>query len=151
MTPWSPLKGGVLTGKYTRTSAGKTEAGRGQWVTNALSDKAYTIVDTLTRIAKELDTTPSRVALAWVQGRAGVASSIIGARTIEQLKDNLGCLEVSLRAEDLKALDEVSKPVLSFPHEFLKGSNNVSQGGTTINGVTSEAWGLAPKNDAERH
>lgn len=151
VTPWSPLKGGVLTGKYTRANAGKTEANRGQWVTNALSEKAYTIVDELARVAKEMGTSPSRVALAWVQSKAGVASSIIGARTLEQLKDNIGCLDVKLRAEDVARLDEVSKPVLSFPHDFLSYANNTSQGGTTINGVTSEVWALAPKNDSERH
>lgn len=151
VTPWSPLKGGVLTGKYTRQNAGKAEAGRGAWVTGALNDRAYSIVDVLIRIARELGTTPSRVALAWVQQRPGVSSSILGARTLEQLKDNLGALEVALRAEDVKALDEISRPALPFPHDFLGFANNVSQGGTTVNGIASEVWDLAPKGDQERH
>lgn len=150
VTPWSPLKGGVLTGKHTRASGGK-DAGRGVWVQGALTDRNHAIVDEVVRIAKELGTTASRVALAWVQTQHGVASSIIGARTLDQLKDNVGALELTLRPQDLAALDAVSKPVLSFPHDFLVNSNNVSQGGATINGVTSEVWGLAPKSDAERH
>lgn len=151
ITPWSPLKGGVLSGKYTRANAGKVDAGRGEWVKNHLTERAYTIVDHLVRIARELSTTPSRVALAWVQGRPGVASSILGARTLDQLNDNLGALDVRLRPEDLRTLDEASAPTLNFPHEFLKFANNTSQGGTTINGVPSQVWALAPKSDAERH
>ena len=62
----------------------------------------------------------ARAALAWVSQRPGVASTIIGARTMEQLEDNLGALEVKLTAEQIKALDEVSKPKLNFPHDFLE-------------------------------
>lgn len=151
VTPWSPLKGGVLTGKYTKANADKQQAGRGEWVTRHLDDRAHTIVDELVRTAKEHSATPSQVALAWVQGKRGVASSIIGARTLEQLKDNLGCLALRLTPEQTKRLDDLSTPKLSFPHDFLLGSNNVSQGGATINGVTSNPWPLAPTTDAERH
>lgn len=85
----APLKRGVLSGKYTRDQHGKHEAGRGAWALGALTDKAYDLLDEMARIAKELDTTVARVALAWVQSRPGVTSTIIGARTLAQLEDNL--------------------------------------------------------------
>ncbi len=151
VTPWSPLKGGVLTGKYTRKNAEKVEPGRGQWVKNHLTESNFRIVDVLATVAKELSSTPARVALAWVNHRPGVVSSIIGARTVEQLDENLAALELRLTADQLARLDEVSRPTLSFPHEFLKFTVNNTQGGTTINGRDSEVWPLAPKSPAERH
>jgi len=66
-------------------------------------------------IARELGTSVSRVALAWVRGRPGVASTIIGARTLEQLEDNLGSLEVELTIEHRRRLDDMTRPELSFP------------------------------------
>lgn len=151
VTPWSPLKGGVLTGKYTRENAGKVEPGRGTWVTNNLNERAYAVVDVLVRVAKEVGATPAQAALAWVQGRPGVVSTIIGARTMEQLEDNLKGLEVKLSPEQVSRLDEASKPVLSFPHEFLKYTADNVQGGTTVNGRPSKVWGLSPQKDQERH
>jgi hypothetical protein len=70
---------------------------------------------------------------------------------MEQLEDNLGALDIALSPAQIARLDEVSKPQLPFPHEFLKGAWNISQGGTTINGRPSEVWPLAPQTDAERH
>ena len=78
VTPWSPLKGGVLSGKYTRANAGKEKSRRGERVTQALDERAYAMIDVLTRIAKEIGSTPARVALRWVQGQPGVDSTIIG-------------------------------------------------------------------------
>jgi aryl-alcohol dehydrogenase-like predicted oxidoreductase len=151
VTPWSPLAGGALSGKYTRENAGKANIGRGEWVANRLTEKGYSIVDRLVAIGKETGATPAQVALAWLQEKPGVVSSIIGARTMEQLKDNLGALGVPLTAAHMASLDEVSKPQLNFPHEFLERTLSVMQGGTTINGRASEPWPLAPKNDAERY
>jgi aryl-alcohol dehydrogenase-like predicted oxidoreductase len=150
VTPWSPLKGGILTGKYTRESAATAQPGRGAWVSAHLNERAYAVVDVLLSVAKQVGTTPSRVAVAWVQSRPGVASTIIGARTMQQLEDNLGALDVHLAPEHLKALDDASRPVLPFPHEFLKGATHTAQGGATINGVRTEFWPLGPQNDAER-
>jgi aryl-alcohol dehydrogenase-like predicted oxidoreductase len=150
VTPWSPLKGGVLSGKYTR--AKKPTDGRSQstWVTNHLSERAYAMIDALISIGKQVGATPAQAALAWVQSRPGVASTIIGARTVEQLKDNIGALEVHLLPEHYSMLDAVSKPTLSFPHEFLTFVTDNVQGGTTVNGRPSKAWALAPQNDKER-
>lgn len=152
VTPWSPLKFGILTGKYTRENKGTIDPKRGDWVKNHLDkEKTYDVVDALLTVAKELGTTPARVALAWVQSQKGVTSSIIGARTIEQLEDNLGALEIQLSPEQLKKLDGPSKPSLDFPADFLKGAGTFMAADTTINGETNGESLLAPKSDAERY
>ncbi len=151
VTPWSPLKGGVLTGKYTRANAATTDPSRGAWVKNHLNDRAYNIVDVLIAVAKEAGTTPAKAALSWVNNRPGVVSSIIGARTMEQLEDNLGALDVKLTESQIAKLNEATQPVLPFPHNFLKMVLPNLQGGTTINGVPTETWPMAPKTDAERY
>jgi aryl-alcohol dehydrogenase-like predicted oxidoreductase len=151
VTPWSPLKGGVLSGKYTRANAGKVKTGRGGWTAEALTERAYQIVDVLARIAGEAGSTPARVALAWLQARPGVASTIIGAHTLDQLEDNLGALEVRLSPAQQEALDQASAPVLNFPAGFLAKVHNFAYGGTTINGQSSEALSGAPQNDGERY
>src|SRR5579872_7125957 len=80
VTPWSPLRIGVLTGKYTREQHGKHAPDRGAFALRALNDKTYDLIDELGRIDKQLETTSSRVELAWVAQRPGVTSTIIGAR-----------------------------------------------------------------------
>ncbi len=152
VTPWSPLRYGVLSGKYGReTPPGDTKPGRGAWVTMALTPKAFDVVDAVKEVAAELGTTPSRVALAWVQGRPGVASTIIGARTLAQLEDNVGALEVVLSAEQRARLDAVSAPALPFPCGFLAGAGPFGYGGTTINGETFPVNPLAPEGDRDRY
>ncbi len=151
VTPWSPLKGGVLTGKYARDKHGKHEPGRGAWTVSALNDKAYDLIEELGRIARELDTTQSRVAIAWVQGRPGVTSTIIGARTLQQLEDNLAAVDVRLTAEQLGRLEALTKPALNFPADMLANGAAFYQGGTTINGRTAPPWPGSPKDDSERY
>ncbi len=150
VTPWSPLKFGVLTGKFTRENKGKVEPGRGDWVKENLTEKAYDVVDELVAVAKELNTTPPKVALAWLLTKPGVVSPIIGARTMEQLEDNCGATEIKLSDDQIKRLDKVSEPKLNFPADFLKRSGTFGSGGTTINGETSDINPLAPKSDSER-
>ncbi|WPU64293.1 aldo/keto reductase [Peredibacter starrii] len=144
VTPWSPLKSGVLSGKYRRENKDHVEAGRGEWVTSSLDDHAYDVVEKVIQIAKEVKSTPAKVALKWVCSQPGVTSPIIGARTIEQLEDNLSALDVKLSAEHLKALDEISKPSLNFPADFLKRSPAFRNSNTTINGETGPSNPLAP-------
>ncbi|MEO7133888.1 MAG: aldo/keto reductase [Vicinamibacterales bacterium] len=151
ITPWSPLRGGVLSGKYTRANAAAAKPDRGDRVKAFLTERNLTIIDELTRIADELDTTPASVALAWVQSRPGVTSTIIGARRIDQLEQNLAALDTTLRAADVAALHAVSEPVLSFPAPFLSMIPMFAQGGTTVNGASSVAWPMIPKTDAERY
>jgi len=151
VTPWSPLKSGVLSGKYTRDQHGKHEAGRGQWATAALGDKAYDIIDELGRVAKEIASTPARVALAWVQQRPGVTSTIIGARTMKQLDDNLAASDVTLTAAQVAKLDALSVPKLNFPADFIANGAAFVHGGTTINGRSAPIWPMSPATDEERY
>jgi aryl-alcohol dehydrogenase-like predicted oxidoreductase len=151
VTPWSPLKGGLLSGKYTRENAGKVQADRGQWVTSGLNEKTYSVVDELIKAARALETTPARVALSWVQSRPGISSTIIGARTLAQLDDNLAALDVQLKPEHLAALDAVSKPTLNFPADFVGMAGVFSHGGMTVNGETYPPFPLSPKDDSERY
>ena len=151
VTPWSPLRGGVLSGKYTRENAGTVQADRGERVTNFLTEKNYRIIDELIRVAGELGVSPASVALAWVQSRPGVASTIIGARRLSQLDQNLAGLDVALSDAQVQALNAVSEPVLGFPAGMLKFVSMFTHGGLTVNGLTAPAWPMAPKNDSERY
>jgi aryl-alcohol dehydrogenase-like predicted oxidoreductase len=151
VTPWSPLKSGALTGKYKRENHGKHEAGRGAWATSALNDKTYDLLEEMDRIAADLGTTPSRVALSWVQSRPGVTSTIIGARTMEQLEDNLAAVDVVLRPEHVTKLDALSKPKLNFPADFIENGAPFVHGGITINGRSAPVWPASPKGDDDRY
>jgi len=84
------------------------------------------------------------VALAWVQARPGVSSTIIGARTLAQLEDNLKALEVKLGAEQSGALDALTPPTLNFPAELLSMTRMIHAGGTTINGEPSQLLPFGP-------
>ncbi|MDC0718355.1 aldo/keto reductase [Nannocystis bainbridge] len=133
ITPWSPLKSGVLSGKYTRN--GNEKAGRGAFVEPYLNEKTFALVDVLVEIARAHETTVARVALAWVQGRPGVTSTIIGARLVAQLEDNIKALEVKLNANDLARLDALTKPTFGFPQSMQPVFPAIHNGGTTVNGV----------------
>jgi len=148
VTPWSPLKGGILSGKYTRENAGKTETKR-EWNSGYINDKTYDVIDGLIAVAKKLDTTPARAALSWVQNRPGVGSTIIGARTLPHLDDNIAALDVKLPPEDSAKLDALTTPTLNFPAPFLSYVGGIQHGGTTINGEPSELspWGVTKKGD----
>ncbi len=149
ITPWSPLRGGVLSGKYTRESVTKAE--RGAFVTGRVDDRSFTIVDEVNRVAKAIGAPPATVALAWVQGRPGVTSTIIGARRMEQLDQNLSALDLSLDAAHRAALDKISEPTLNYPAGFLKNAGALMQGGATVNGEPSPMPALMPKTDVERY
>ena len=151
VTPWSPLAGGVLSGKYTRENASRVTADRGDRVTSSLNERSYTIVDELLRIARELDTSAAAVALAWVRTRPGVTSTIIGARRLEQLDQNLAALDVKLDGAHVDALDRVSKPALNFPAGFLTMAASFMHAGATVNGEPSQVPPFMPRTDAERY
>jgi aryl-alcohol dehydrogenase-like predicted oxidoreductase len=151
VTPWSPLRGGALSGKYTRDTAHTLKADRGERVTSFLNEKCYAIIDQLIRIGYELNTNPAAVALAWVQSRPGVTSTIIGARRLAQLDDNLAALDLRLSAADVAALDALSEPTLNFPAQFLKVSAMFAHNGATVNGEPSRPWPMSPQSDAERY
>jgi aryl-alcohol dehydrogenase-like predicted oxidoreductase len=137
ITPWSPLKSGVLSGKYTRHNAGQIKPDRGFIADTFLSEKTYVIVDQLQSIAKAHQSTVARVALAWVQAQPGVTSTIIGARRLAQLEDNLKALEVKLSAEELGRLDALTKPTFGFPQNMQPWFPSLHNGGTSVNGVSA--------------
>ena len=117
---WSPLAGGLLSGKFRR-DAEQPENSRHlseQWneppVRN--EDRLYDTIEVLVDIAKAHGVSAAQVALAWLLSRPGVTSVIVGARTDDQLADNLASADLVLSSEERAALDEVSTPDLIYPH-----------------------------------
>lgn len=114
--PWSPLKSGFLSGKFRRGGEGRVDTTRTNMV-GVPSEADYGIIETVVEVAAELGISPASVALAWVRSQAGVTSTLIGARRLDQLKANLDSLEVTLSAEQIGKLSAVSRPKLNFPAE----------------------------------
>jgi aryl-alcohol dehydrogenase-like predicted oxidoreductase len=137
ITPWSPLKSGALSGKYTRRNMGQHKADRGAIIEAFLNEKTYAVVDELEIIAKAHDTTVASVALAWVHAQRAVTSIIIGARRLSQLEDNVRGVDVNLTAEELARLNAITKPTFGFPQGLLATAQSAINGGTTVNGVSS--------------
>ena len=148
--PWSPLKMGALSGKYTRANGQKMSGHRGAFV-GEFTEKHYGIVDAALAVAAELDTDVPGVALAWLQAKPGVTSTVIGARTLAHLEGNLKALEIKLTPAQIAALDAASKPLLNFPAEFnATRSPNFAHAGATVNGVPSTAMPNVPTEGAPR-
>lgn len=116
---WSPLAGGLLSGKHRRDKS--APAGTRQtagWNEPPIADegKLWDIVDALVAIGDSKGVSAARIALAWLLGRPGVTSLIIGGRTEAQFEDNLAALDVRLTAEERALLDKVSQPTLLYPY-----------------------------------
>ncbi len=117
---WSPLAGGLLSGKYSRENP-QGDGGR----LSSLDfiphdkDKAYVIVDELRVIGKEHNASPAQVSLAWLMTKPTVASVLIGANKIAQLEDNLAAADLKLSDEAIKKLDELSAPSVPYPNWFI--------------------------------
>ncbi len=137
ITPWSPLKGGVLSGKYTRANGGAANADRGAMVDAFLNDKTYALIDELEAIAQSHQTNVASVALAWVHAQAGVSSVIIGARRVSQLDENIRAVDVNLTADELDRLGALTKPRFGFPNNMLDMAQGILNGGTTVNGAAA--------------
>jgi aryl-alcohol dehydrogenase-like predicted oxidoreductase len=135
VTPWSPLKSGALSGKYTRANHGEARRDRGVFLEPYLNEKTYALIDELGAIAQARDTTVARVALAWLGAQPGVTSTIIGARRIAQLEDNIKSLDVRLGPDELARLDTLTKPTFGFPQSMQPMFPSIHNGGTTVNGV----------------
>jgi aryl-alcohol dehydrogenase-like predicted oxidoreductase len=116
---WSPLAGGLLSGKYRRGQSGP-EGSRhlNNWGEPPIhdEDQLYNIIDALVEIAGNHKVSAAQIALGYMLGRPGVTSLIIGARSEEQLKDNLGAADVKLTAEERARLDKASQPRLLYPY-----------------------------------
>jgi aryl-alcohol dehydrogenase-like predicted oxidoreductase len=137
ITPWSPLKSGVLSGKYTRENSGEHKADRGALVDHFLTEESYAVIDELEIIAKAHETNVASVALAWVHAQPAVSSVIIGARRLSQLDDNVRAVDVNLTAQELARLNDLTQPTFGFPHNMVAMAAGFLNGGTTVNGVTA--------------
>lgn len=121
VTAWSPLAGGVLSGKY---HGGQASDGR---YSNDMmkqmqpsGERSEKIVAAVKQVAQQLGRSPAQIALAWLLQRDQPVIPIIGTRKISQLQDNLAALEVKLSSDQLRLLDQVSAVPLGFPHEFYQ-------------------------------
>ncbi|TCM17079.1 aryl-alcohol dehydrogenase-like predicted oxidoreductase [Novosphingobium sp. PhB165] len=137
--PWSPLGGGVLTGKYTSAdlsaSAGEMMSSRKaiNVATGRLTEQNLAIAQVTADVAKEIGCTPAQVALAWLLAHPDVDSPVLGARTPAQLEDNLGALEVTLSDDHLARLDAASAVPKVFPMDMLSGAaETIMTGGVTV-------------------
>jgi aryl-alcohol dehydrogenase-like predicted oxidoreductase len=115
---WSPIAGGLLSGKYRRGQPQPEGRALNEWKEPPIHNqsKLYDIVDALVAIAGNRNVPVPQVALAWLLGRPGVTSVIVGARTDDQLKGNLGAVELKLSDEERKRLDAVSAVPLAYPY-----------------------------------
>ncbi len=113
--PWSPLAGGLLTGKYSRGGQPPEDSRFANWETNPMqrrrmNDRIFDVIEGLQPIAEAKEVTLSQLSLAWCAQQPGVTSAIIGPRTMDQLEDNLLAPAVRLTEDDLKAIDRVIRP-----------------------------------------
>lgn len=134
VTSFAPLGGGALSGKY---QAGQENPkghrlSEGAWGRSTLTDRNLAIAAVVRETARELSQSPSQVAIAWVLAQRARANiiPILGARRVEQLRDNLGALGLALPEGALARLDDVSRIELGFPHDFLVKTRSVVFGET---------------------
>jgi aryl-alcohol dehydrogenase-like predicted oxidoreductase len=125
--PWSPLAGGMLTGKYRKGE----EPGEGTrfsapgpfqqvWRARALSERNHAIMEVVLEEAGKLDISPIALALSWNLGRPGVVAPIIGPKSVKQLEDNLAALDVTLPEDTVQRIDAASEPRYPYPHDFMR-------------------------------
>jgi len=136
---WSPLAGGLLSGKYRR---GKDAPAGSRHLTDwdeppvYDEDRLYDTIEVLVEIADGHGVSAAQVALAWLLGRPSVSSVIVGARTDEQLADNLRAAELKLSDEERARLEEVSRPNLLYPywHQMMSASDRLSDADLSLLG-----------------
>src|SRR5258708_38287000 len=137
ITTWSPLRGGLLSGKYNRSNNGIVNDSRMQ-VTGReapLKEHELAIIDKLEEIAKARRTTVAAVALAWVLSRPGICSTIIGVRNIKQLEGNAAAISIVLNDDEITALNNLSTPPVTFVNAHTSVTKMFQHGGMEINGV----------------
>lgn len=118
---WSPLAGGLLSGKYGRNMQGPEDSRRLNFDFPPVNkEKAFDIIDVMQPIAQEKGISVAQLALAWLLHQPAVTTVIIGAKNTEQLQDNLRSIDVKLTAEELQKLDEVSKLEREYPGWMLE-------------------------------
>jgi len=120
VTAWSPLAGGVLSGKYQGGAAPGDARFSNDMMKGhqASGNRTNEIVTAVKKVAEQLGRSPAQIALAWLNHRPLPVITIIGARKLAQLKDNLAALDIKLSADQIRLLDDASAVPLGFPHEF---------------------------------
>jgi aryl-alcohol dehydrogenase-like predicted oxidoreductase len=138
-TAWSPLGGGVLSGKYSSADLQEDASGgenRGAMLKamGQLNDRTLAIAEVVKQVATEVDRTPSQVALNWLIQQPGKPIPIVGARKVAHLEDNIGALDFTLSPEQIDRLNQVSSFDLPFPHRFINTDmyHNVVDGQNSI-------------------
>jgi aryl-alcohol dehydrogenase-like predicted oxidoreductase len=119
---WGPLASGFLSGKYQRGQSPPEGSRLSTWQDTYKkydNERSWNLIDAVGNVAKRRETTHATVALAWLLARPEVSTIIIGARTVTQLQENLKGAELKLTAEDIKELDEASKPDWGYPYAFI--------------------------------
>ncbi len=123
---WSPLGGGWLTGKYSRNQPPPRNSRvgrRDRWDDQPKqreSELTWRVIDTLMEIGREMGKTPAQVALNWLLHQQGVTTTILGARTLDQLKENLGCIGWELSDEEMEKIHASSEIPLPYPYRFIE-------------------------------
>jgi aryl-alcohol dehydrogenase-like predicted oxidoreductase len=114
--PWSPLAGGFLSGKYTRNNELAGNSRRDAFDFPPINKtKAYDIIDVMAEIARQHEVSVATVALSWVMNQPGVCSTIIGAKTVKQLQDNISASDLRLTPEEMNRLNEISALTPEYP------------------------------------
>ncbi|MFC5271179.1 aldo/keto reductase [Adhaeribacter terreus] len=127
LTPWAPLAGGALTGKYLKGDTGRVSE------TSARRNERNTeIAKKVVEVAGKLDVSASQVAVRWAMQKPFTSIPIVGARTVQQMSESLNAANIEIPELLMNELDEISKIELGFPHDFLssKDVRNVIFGGT---------------------
>ena len=125
LIPWSPLEGGFLSGKYRRDEpppeGTRLERWKQRFEKLVSTTNAWDVLDAIGAVANELGANPAQVTLAWVLRRPGVASVIFGARTLEQLEDNLRAAELKLSDAHVQAISDARNFDPGYPYDFIAG------------------------------
>jgi aryl-alcohol dehydrogenase-like predicted oxidoreductase len=117
---WSPLAGGLLSGKFTRENQKPADSRRSDFDFPIVDkERTWRILDVIAPIAKAHNCSPARISLAWLLAKPVVTSIIIGAKRVDQLQDNIAAVELKLTADELKQLDEVSALPPEYPGWML--------------------------------
>ena len=139
---WSPLRNGLLSGKYRRGQDEPEGPARGS-ILGGPDEHEWDTIEAVATLAEEMGAPPAAVAHAWVVGNPSIASMIIGARTAEQLASNLAVPELVLTTEQRDRLDAVSTPVLNFPDSHTPLLGDLQYAGATVDGLDTEVnWQL---------
>ena len=116
LAAWSPLAGGILSGKFTRGDI----AGASRVAAGTISERDLAIARTVQDVADNLGVTSAQVAIGWTMARSPAVHPIVGARRLDQLVDNLAAVDCQLDPESLRRLDDASVISLGFPHDFIR-------------------------------